>query len=134
MIPGEQHRRGYFLNCVNVNDPIFLDPQSLSISFGGSEYPHPSNSTLVNQFLDLTLICNREVTDTPKFASYDGVRLAVEWTTPVGCYSLPKDKPTGDKPADDGNEQAPHNSVGSGIGWFFLMYVPRIIRKPRTKL
>lgn len=82
----------------------------------------------MNQFLDLTLICNREVTETPKFVSYDGARLAVEWTTPVACNSSQKDKPTGDKPVDDGNEQAPHTSVGSGIGWFFLMYVPHIIK------
>lgn len=125
-------RRGFFLTFVKGH--AFIAPQSLSISFGGSEYPHPSNSTPVNQVMQITFICNREVTDTPKFISYDGVRLVVEWTTPAGCYSSGKDKPTGDKPVDDGKEQAPHESVGSGIGWFFLMYVLHIVTEPRTYL
>jgi hypothetical protein len=84
--------------------------------------------------MDITLICNREATETPKFISYDGVRLVVEWTTPVGCYSSGEDKPAGDKPVDDGKEQVPHENVGSGIGWFFLMYVLRIVTQPRSYL
>lgn len=126
--------RGYFLN--SVNNHAFIAPQSLSISFGGSEYPHPSNSTPVNQVMNITFICNREATDTPKFISYDGVRLVVEWTTPAGCYSSGEDKPPGDKPVDDGKgkEQPPHENVGSGVGWFFLMYVLHTVTKPLTYL
>ncbi|KAF8630660.1 hypothetical protein AX15_002808 [Amanita polypyramis BW_CC] len=102
---------------------VSSSPKSLSISFGGHDYPHPSNSTPVQQFMDITLLCDPEVTNSPKFVSYDGARLTVEWITSAACLSPNEDgeTPGDDKPEGDGKEKTPHESVGSGIGWFFLM-------------
>ena len=73
--------------------------------------------------MDITLLCDPEATHSPKFISYDGARLAMEWITPTACLSPDEDgkPPSNDKPAEDGNEKLPHENVGNGIGWFFLM-------------
>jgi hypothetical protein len=93
------------------------------MSFVGAEYPHPSNSTLVRQSMDMTLLCNPEDTELPKFVSYDGQRVNVEWTTPDACplSDGDGDKPEDSKPGGGGNENPTSGHVGSGIGWFFLM-------------
>jgi len=76
------------------------------------------------QSLNVTLLCTPEETDEPTFTAYDGTQVQVEWKAAAGCplqgNDPPKDDPNdGGKIPDDGNG---HESTGSGLGWFFLMY------------
>jgi len=65
----------------------------------------------------------RAIQQLPKFVSYDGQRVNVEWTTPDACplSDGDGDKPEDSKPGGGGNENPTSGHVGSGIGWFFLM-------------
>lgn len=65
----------------------------------------------------MTLLCASEASD-PSFVSYNGTQLSIEWKTPAACGD---DKTGDDNDSDDGSSG---ESVGSGIGWFFLVYVP----------
>ncbi|PFH54097.1 hypothetical protein AMATHDRAFT_53914 [Amanita thiersii Skay4041] len=108
-----------------------FDPssKSLSITFSGAEYPQPSDSTSVKQSMHVKLICTSDTSSPPKFLSYDGARLSIEWSTPSACpqsddgkHDTGKDGKGGDdnKNGDnDGSHQ--EENVGSGVGWFFLM-------------
>ena len=102
---------------------LALAPKSLLLSFGGPEYP-----------MNVTLFCDKEETD-PKFVSYDGQQLAVEWTTPDACplSDGDGDKPEDSKPGSGGNENPTSGRVGSGIGWFFLMYVSNSRKVPNHR-
>jgi hypothetical protein len=54
----------------------------------------------------------------PEFKSYDGNRAVVEWSAPSGCDFR--------SPPTEGDEKTPEKeveAVGSGIGWFFLLFV-----------
>ncbi|KAM6502260.1 Autophagy-related protein 27 [Amanita muscaria] len=95
-------------------------PKSLTVTFRGSEYP--PNSTPVQQYMDMTLVCDQDDTKKPELVSYNQGRAAVKWLTPAGCplQNEGKDTPEKSKPGDDGGEP-PTGYVGSGIGWFFLM-------------
>lgn len=58
--------------------------------------------------------------------SYDEGQVHVEWSTPVGCGSLAEQTPpkeddgTGGGDGGDRDEK-PAESVGSGLGFFFLV-------------
>lgn len=97
------------------------DFKSLNILFEGPEYPHPANSTLTPQLLNVTIQCDSESMSEPRFLSYDGSTLNLEWSAPDVCPKDPKSEPPkGDKGgSDDG--PADEENVGSGIGWFFLV-------------
>jgi autophagy-related protein 27 len=82
--------------------------------------PYPSSTTLepTPQALVIILLCATEMSE-PKFKSYDGTQAVVEWSTPSGC-GFRAGAPT------DEDSQPPEKeveSVGSGIGWFFLLFV-----------
>jgi autophagy-related protein 27 len=71
--------------------------------------PYPSSTTLepTPQEFVLRLLCATEVSE-PEFKSYDGKEAVVEWSAPSGCsFGAPAEGET----------------VGSGIGWFFLLFV-----------
>lgn len=74
------------------------------------------------QFLAINLLCASDASD-PTFVSYNGSALQLEWKTPVACGEStgPGDdnKDGGNK---DGGDEPASESVGSGIGWFFLAY------------
>lgn len=69
------------------------------------------------QTLHLHLICSQDAGD-PKLMSYNGSQVQVEWSTPAGCGHS-SDEPN----QDDKNGSGGSENVGSGIGWFFLVYV-----------
>ena len=102
-------------------------PTFISIFFNGP----PLTSSSEPQTLRLTVQCDPDKTSDPKFISYDGSRVDVEWSSPAGCPSQRDDDDDDDDKNDDKkqDDKAPnHESVGSGLGWFFLMCVIYLIR------
>jgi hypothetical protein len=83
----------------------------------GSTYPAPGQTEESQQYLNLTLLCN-DSEQKPEVQSYNGTHLLMEWKTKVVCNTSEGDKGGVEKPPEDG---APPK--GSGIGWFFLVYV-----------
>ena len=63
-------------------------------------------------------MCETEETE-PQFQSYDGARAVVEWSAPSGC-NFRSDTPSG---GDSKSPEKEAEAVGSGIGWFFLLFV-----------
>ncbi len=60
------------------------------------------------------------------FTSYDGKDLYIQWEAPAGCpFNGPPDEGTkdpskgGDDKSDPGEKE--EESVGSGLGYFFLL-------------
>ncbi|KAF8658246.1 hypothetical protein AX16_002022 [Volvariella volvacea WC 439] len=92
-------------------------PDSLSILLNGPEYPHPNDSVLTKQSLNVTLICSRDSDSDPEFVSYDGAEYKLKWKVPEGC-PLDNNGQPNDGNNDGGNGE---EEVGSGIGWFFLV-------------
>ncbi|KAF9450450.1 hypothetical protein P691DRAFT_810395 [Macrolepiota fuliginosa MF-IS2] len=96
------------------------DSKYVSLVFNGPTYPHPSNSTPMAQSLSVTIRCDPDSTSDPKFVSYDGSLLNLEWSAPAGCPTQhDSEPPTDDKGGD--NDGSKEENVGSGIGWFFLV-------------
>lgn len=59
----------------------------------------------------------------PRFVSYDGAQLQIEWSAPAGC-GFKDDKNEGGEGGGEngsGDNGDKKESVGSGIGWFFLV-------------
>jgi autophagy-related protein 27 len=91
-------------------------------------YPSsPTSSNDVPQSINITVLCATETSDW-EFVNYDGSQAQVKVSAPGGCTL--QGQPEGDKDDEktgDGNDgssggdDASH--VGSGIGWFFLVYV-----------
>ena len=81
---------------------------------------YPSSTTLepTPQEFVLTLLCATEAAQ-PEFKSYDGARALVEWAAPAGCNFRSDPSNGGDGKTPDKEAEA----VGSGIGWFFLLFV-----------
>jgi autophagy-related protein 27 len=81
---------------------------------------YPSSTTLepTPQEFVLDLLCATEEGQ-PEFKSYDGARALVEWSAPAGCYFRSEPPSGGDGKTPDKEAEA----VGSGIGWFFLLFV-----------
>ena len=82
--------------------------------------PYPSSTTLepTPQVFVLNLLCATEMSE-PEFKSYDGTRVVVEWSAPSGC-GFRSEAPT------EGGDKTPEKeveAVGTGIGWFFLLFV-----------
>jgi hypothetical protein len=84
----------------------------------GPSYPSSTTLEPTPQAFILTLLCGTEASD-PVFKSYDGAQAVVEWSSPSGCGFR------GDSPTDDDSKppEKEVESVGSGIGWFFLLFV-----------
>jgi hypothetical protein len=81
---------------------------------------YPSSTTLepTPQEFVLNLLCETEEAQ-PEFKSYDGARALVEWRAPAGCNFRSEPPSGGDGKTPDKEAEA----VGSGVGWFFLLFV-----------
>ncbi|KAJ3567175.1 hypothetical protein NP233_g6544 [Leucocoprinus birnbaumii] len=101
------------------------DPKSLNVVFNGPDYPHHSDSTLTPQKFDITILCSPDSTADPKFLSYDGKTLKLEWSAPGGCPKTTETQPPKDddknKDGDGSGGESREERVGSGLGWFFLV-------------
>ena len=74
----------------------------------------------------MTVICHPLETSDPKFVSYDGSRLDVEWSGSAGCPFEEEGGGNNDDKKDDKKEDdnlPNHESIGSGLGWFSLACV-----------
>jgi hypothetical protein len=80
---------------------------------------YPSSTTLEPkpQEFVVDLLCATEETQ-PELKSYDGARALVEWRAPSGCNFRSDPSSGGDDKTPDKEE-----AVGSGMGWFFLLFV-----------
>jgi hypothetical protein len=78
--------------------------------------------TQIPQSLNLTLLCATEANG-PKFTSYDGSQLQLEWSAPAGCGFQGESPPPPPPPPPENDTGGGNHkkSVGSGIGWFFLV-------------
>jgi hypothetical protein len=54
----------------------------------------------------------------PVFVSYEGGVFNLEWSAPAGCALSPSEDEEKPEPGKDDDTK---ESVGSGIGWFFLV-------------
>jgi hypothetical protein len=100
-----------------------LSPKFISLLFSGPDYPLPSTPFSKPQSLNLTVLCHPSEALHPTFVAYDGSQLFVEWASPAGCPFEEGGGNKDDDKKDDKKEEdkAPdHESVGSGLGWFFL--------------
>jgi hypothetical protein len=83
----------------------------------GPSYPSSITLEPTPQAFTVNLLCATEMSE-PEFKSYDGAQAIVEWSAPSGCgfagAPTDEDRKTPEKEVE---------SVGSGIGWFFLLFV-----------
>ncbi|KAF8210295.1 autophagy-related protein 27 [Mycena galopus ATCC 62051] len=99
-------------------DPLYTplsSPKGVSILLHGGSYPHPINTN------PSTLHCcvrpGRSETE-PKFISYDGARLELEWSSEAGCgFAAEKDGESA--PGDNGGSTG--STSLSSLGWFLLL-------------
>lgn len=98
--------------------------KGISLVFSGPQYPDPITSTPIPQSFNISILCQPDKASDPSFKSYDGKELQVEWYAPAGCnfgQSDPEKPPEKQPDNDKGNET--ESSVGSGLGWFFLLFL-----------
>jgi hypothetical protein len=90
----------------------------------GPSYPSSTTLEPTPQAFVLNLLCATEASE-PEFKSYDGAQAVVEWSAPSGCGFR------GDSPTDEDSKppEKEVESVGSGIGWFFLLFVFHLLTK-----
>ncbi|KIY73059.1 hypothetical protein CYLTODRAFT_387493 [Cylindrobasidium torrendii FP15055 ss-10] len=91
-------------------------PKGLELTLNGPKYVDDSA-----QSLSLTLLCATDASD-PTFASYNGSKLSLEWKTPAAC-GKGNDTDGGGSGGKEEDNPPRERSVGSGIGWFFLVLV-----------
>ncbi|KAI0793182.1 autophagy-related protein 27 [Abortiporus biennis] len=94
--------------------------KGLSLTFQGYSYPSSTTEDPVPQSFTVHVLCSTDAHD-PKFVSYDGKELRVDWSAPAGC-EFSAGPPGNDEPSggESGGEKEVE-SVGSGIGYFFLL-------------
>ena len=87
--------------------------KGLQMHWEGATYPNQDSK---RQAFTLKLLCEPDTQAGPVFKSYDGETAIVEWTHQLACpYKYGQEPPSHEKPSE---------SVGSSLGWFFLVYVP----------
>lgn len=93
------------------------------MTFHGPSYPNSAEESIF-QSVKFSLLCAVEATD-PEFISYDSGQVHVEWNTPSACGSTSEQPPQEDDKTGgggDGNsDEKQTESVGSGLGFFFLV-------------
>ncbi|KAI0074634.1 putative autophagy protein Atg27 [Panus rudis PR-1116 ss-1] len=105
-------------NSTGVESSRLSSPKGLQLTFHGSSYPSLSSPEPVPQSFTIKLLCSTEESS-PQFDSYDGKEVKVEWSVPAACGM--GSPPSDDKPSG-GDEKTPEEeTVGSGIGYFFLL-------------
>jgi len=92
-------------------------PKGASLLLHGSSYPHPINVSDALQSVNITFLCDSAPSD-PKFTSYDGAQLRLEWSTPQGCPFV--DGPPDNEGEVPANDPATSGSLSS-VGWFLLL-------------
>jgi hypothetical protein len=132
-VPSSLH--DFFTESPDIRLPA---PKFVSLFLNGPDYPSPSTSLSKPQSLNLTVICHPLEISDPIFISYDGSRLDVEWTGSAGCPFEDEGGNNDDDKNDDKKEEdklPDHESIGSGLGWFFLACViyPNFESFPRLK-
>ena len=85
------------------------------MTFKGPSYPDPFGGEPKPQSFNVRVLCDTDVSE-PTFSSYDGSALWVDWHAAAGC-AMGSEPPA--NPPDPDNE----SSVGSGLGYFFLLCV-----------
>ncbi|KAJ7579212.1 autophagy-related protein 27 [Mycena floridula] len=103
---------------LDASSTSLTSPKGISIVFHGPEYP---TSESKSQKFVLSLVCSTE-NGAPTITSYDGAELALSWSVPEACGDSNEGKEGdtgggGEEPKDPKKRE----SVGSGIGWFFLV-------------
>lgn len=92
-------------------------PRGVKMTLHGPSYPSSTTPDPIPQIFVLNLLCATETSD-PEFKSYDGTQVLVEWSAPSGCDF-------GSEDPSEGGDDTPENeteAVGSGMGWFFLLF------------
>ncbi|KIP10926.1 hypothetical protein PHLGIDRAFT_125243 [Phlebiopsis gigantea 11061_1 CR5-6] len=100
--------------------------KGIRLTFSGPSYPDPVTSVQTPQSLKVDIFCKpgADEPEDPEFKSYDGKELRIEWNAPAGCgfgASDPEHPPPGKVPDTDKGKK--ESSVGSGLGWFFLLFL-----------
>ncbi|KAJ7096299.1 autophagy-related protein 27 [Mycena epipterygia] len=105
-------------------DPSFSvlsSPKGLSLLLHGGIYPHPINATDAEQSVNITLLCDPDqLQSSPKFTSYDGAQLQIEWSSSAGCGFKGDDGNHEDEDQSPGNGKSGSGSLSS-VGWFLLL-------------
>ncbi|KAF8135398.1 autophagy-related protein 27 [Boletus edulis] len=103
-------------SLLDVRSSALTSPEGIAIILHGP----PSNS--VPQSLKILLTCAEGTTD-PQFSSYEDGQVLVEWSSSAACRTTGTPKEDESRGGDDGSkeENRPIESVGSGLGFFFLM-------------
>ena len=92
--------------------------KGISLTLKGPSYPDPYTGETKPQSFNVRILCDTDTKD-PTFTSYDGAAMWIEWHAKAGCpMGAGEPAPTPDPNDGDGNSE---NSVGSGLGYFFLL-------------
>jgi autophagy-related protein 27 len=121
-------RRTFFSSLFLISRLRYVAPKGVTVTLHGPSYPSSSSADPLPQSFRLELLCATEASEY-KFKSYDGAQVDVEWSTPAGCGFKKGDD--GESPKDDetegggesggGGDDKTEESMGSGLGWFFLV-------------
>lgn len=111
------------LCTLRIDSSLSAPSKGIRLTFSGPSYPDPVTSVETPQSLSVNIFCEPGSGEpgTPEFKSYDGKELLIQWNAPAGCSfgaSDPEQPPPGKAPDTDKGEES---SVGSGLGWFFLL-------------
>jgi len=105
-------------SALNPSYKQLSSPKGVSILLHGGSYSHPINNTDTPQSVNIKLLCDASNLD-PKFASYDGAMLEIEWNCTAGCGD-------GGSPVDEGEKpekEKPGSGGLSSMGWFLLLLI-----------
>ncbi|KAK0461077.1 autophagy-related protein 27 [Desarmillaria tabescens] len=103
-------------STANPSYKALSSPKGLSVIMHGPSYTSGS----VTQSFNLTLLCDPDASNSdPTFTSYDEAELRLEWRSPAGC-SFGENNGGGGGSTGPGDGPV-EESVGSGLGWFFLV-------------
>lgn len=98
--------------------------KGISLTFKGLSYPDPASSEDTPQSFNANIYCDTEASDLdPTFKSYDGKDVWIEWQSPSGCAMGANEpgNPPDTNPDPPKTDPEDSRSVGSGIGYFFLL-------------
>jgi hypothetical protein len=93
-------------------------PKGIRITRSGALWPDDGG---LQQSIVLDLLCDpADDAGQPEFVSYDGKTATVQWKHMAACAFKGSEPPKDDDTVPGGGKS---ESVGSGLGWFFLVYV-----------
>lgn len=103
-------------------------PKGLNVTLHGPKYPSRTDPNVETpQSLVVLLECApKDEEKPPSYVSHDGATVTLGWKHPAGCgfegdKPPPKDDDKTDDDKKDNNNKDAATSVGSGIGFFFLV-------------